>query len=108
MDLATSSQRASVSTKASENEGVALKKQSQETPDVSIMSMSATRGSREGEDRDPTDQYELRVQILAATCLDKPEYRVGDIMARLLGGVDALISSVYGEIGLGDRRVKSE
>merc|ERR1719401_1712180 len=52
-------------------------------------------------------RYKLRVQILAATDLKSPDYRVGDFTKKMVYGKDAIISSVFIEIILGDLRRES-
>jgi len=50
---------------------------------------------------------DLRVEVLAASDLAAPEYRVGDLTKGFSGGPTALLSAVYVELELGERKVKT-
>lgn len=53
------------------------------------------------------EEYELRVEILWASDLRHPEYRVGDLIRGFSGGEEALLNEVYVEVGLGRRKIRT-
>jgi len=48
----------------------------------------------------PNCSYELLVQVLSASDLGPPEYRLGDITVGLFGGTASLLSAVYVELAM--------
>lgn len=53
-------------------------------------------------------RFELRVEVLAASDLRQPEYRLGDGAVGLLKGAEKLLANVYVQLQVGMRKVVTE